>query len=242
MKRSIRNILLAVISITCYGNAYAQGGGPPMLTDDPATLNKHQFEINTSVNSQVTKEVQLAVPYVDANYGVNDNFQLKIEMPYQVTIDQQDHSSGKFVDPLFGVKYHFVKEEKYFLSATTYPQFTITGTQKGFLLPLLLSKTIGKFVIGEELGYLFVEKDSSSLINGNLLSYKLSKRWELMGEFFLQKSYHPTIATTGFMNYGCRYTINKTFTFIGSMGTQVITPANQERQYYFSFIGIQSDF
>jgi hypothetical protein len=107
---------------------------------------------------------------------------------------------------------------------------------------LLLAKTIGKFVIGEEAGYLFVEKDSSSLLNGNLLSYKATNKLEIMGEFFVQKSFHPTIATIGFMNYGCRYTFNKTFTLLASMGTQVITPANQQRQYFFSFIGIQSDF
>jgi hypothetical protein len=242
MKQQLRNIPLAIICLLAFTNAYAQGGGPPMLTDDPATLDKGTFEINTSINSQITKEVQLAVPYVDANYGVNNNLQLKVEMPYQITIDEQKHSSGKFIDPLFGVKYHFVSEDKYFLSATTYPQVTVTGTQKGFLLPLLLVKTIGKFVIGEEVGYSFIEKDSGSLINGNLLSYKASKKWEIMGEFFLQKSIHPTIATAGFMNYGCRYTFNKTFTFLGSIGTQVITPANQERQYFFSFIGLQTDF
>jgi hypothetical protein len=242
MQYYLRNIFIAITCILFTNAAIAQGGGPPMLTDDPATLQKRIFEINTSINTQITNEVQLAVPYVDANYGVTNNVQLKIEMPYQITIDQQKHSSGKFIDPLFGVKIHFVSEDKYFLSASTYPQATISGTEKGFLVPLLLAKTIGKFVIGEEVGYSFLEKDSSSFVNGNLLSYKASKRLELMGEFFLQTSIHPTIATEGFMNYGCRYTFNKTFTFIGSVGTQVITPSNQERQYFFSFIGLQTDF
>jgi len=242
MKRATIKFYLLISCIFSFSNCYAQGGGPPMLTDDPATLNKHQFEINTSINSQITKEVQLAVPYVDANYGINNDIQLKVEAPYLITYDQQKNSIGKFVDPLFGVKCHFVHEEKYFLSVSTYPQFTVTGTQKEFLVPLLLAKTIGKFTLGEEVGYLFVEKDSSSLLNGNLLSYHPTKRVELMAEFFWQKSFHPTIATVGFMNYGCRYTFNKTFTFIGSVGTQVITPSNQERQYFFSFIGIQRDY
>ena len=108
MQRPLRNIFLAIICILFFTNAQAQGGGPPMLTDDPATLDKGTFEINTSINSQITNVVQLAVPYVDANYGVNNNLQLKVEMPYQVTIDKQKHSSGQFIDPLFGVKYHFV--------------------------------------------------------------------------------------------------------------------------------------
>jgi hypothetical protein len=242
MNKILSNILLPLIFILSFITGYAQGGGPPMLTDDPATLDKGKFEINTSINSQITKDVQLAVPYIDANYGVTNNFQVKIEMPDLITIDEQKRTSQKFGDPLFGIKYHFINEDKYFVSATTYPQVTITGDQKGLLLPLLLAKTIGRFVIGEEVGYLFVEKDSSSLLNGNLLSYKLSDKLEVMGEFFIQKSYRPTTATIAFMNYGCRYTFNKTFTFLGSVGTQVITPTDQEKQYFFSFIGIQSDF
>lgn len=238
----LRKIFIAIICILSFTTARAQGGGPPMLTDDPATLVKKTFEINTSINTQVTNNVQVAIPYVDANYGITNNIQVKIEMPYLVTFNAPKQSFGKFTDPLIGVKIHFVSEDNYFLSASTYPQATITGTQKGFLLPLLLAKTIGKLVIGEEVGYLFVEKDSSSLFNGNLLSYQVTKRLEIMGEFFIQTSIHPTVATVGFMNYGCRYTFNKTFTFLGSVGTQVITPANQQRQYFFSFIGLQTDF
>jgi len=242
MKSRLRGILLAIICIMYFNNIQAQGGGPPMLTDDPGTLNAGTWEINTSINSQVTKDVQLAVPYVDANYGVNNNLQVKMEMPYLLTIDQQKHSSGKFGDPLIGIKYRFINDDTNFLSTTIYPQVTVTGSQKGVLLPLLLEKTIGRFIIGEEIGYSFAEKDSNTLINGNLLEYRISGKFEVMGEFFVQKSFSSTIATEGFMNYGCRYEINKTFTFLGSLGTQVITPANTQRQYFFSYIGMQSDF
>jgi hypothetical protein len=139
----------------------AQGGGPPMLTDDPGTLNAGKWEINTSVNSEITKEVQLSVPYIDANYGLKNNLQLKVEVPYLVTIDEQKHVSGALAAPLFGVKYRFMNEAKKFLSITTYPQITFTGNQKEILLPFLFAKTIGRFVIGEEIGYMFIEKDSN---------------------------------------------------------------------------------
>jgi hypothetical protein len=235
-------ILLVISCLLYINNGYAQGGGPPMLTDDPGTVDAGKWEINTSVNTQITNDVQLAVPYVDANYGIAEGLHVKIEMPYLITIDHQKHSFGKLGDPLIGIKYRFINEDKHFLSAGVYPQATITGDQKGFLLPLLLAKTIGKFVIGEEIGYSYVEKDSNTILIGALLSYKLSHRLEVMGELFIQKSYTPSVATQGFMNYGCRYTINKTFTFLGSLGTQVITPVNTQKQYFFSYVGIQSSF
>jgi hypothetical protein len=213
-----------------------------MLTDDPGTVDPGKWEINTAINTQITNDVQLAVPYVDANYGIVEGLQVKVEAPYLITIDHQKHSSERLGDPLIGIKYRFINEDKHFIAATIYPQVTITGDQKGFLVPLLVAKTIGKFVIGEEIGYSYVEKDSNNILIGSLLSYQLSHRLELLGEIFIQKSYTPSIATQGFMNYGCRYTINKTFTFLGSFGTQVITPVDQQKQYFFSYIGIQSCF
>jgi hypothetical protein len=170
-------ILLAIICILCINNSYAQGGGPPMLTDDPGTVDAGKWEINTSINTQMTNDaIQLAVPYVDANYGIADGLHVKIETPYLITIDHQKHSSGKIADPLIGIKYRFMNEDKHFIAAGIYPQATITGDQKGFLFPLLLAKTIGKFVIGEEIGYSYVEKDSNNILIVILLSYKLSKK------------------------------------------------------------------
>jgi hypothetical protein len=240
--RSLKNILFVVICILLNNNLHAQGGGPPMLTDDPGTVELHKWEINTSFNTQITNETQLAIPYLDINYGLLKNLQLKIEDPYLINIDQNKQASGKVGDPLIGVKYNFINEDKHFLSASIYPQATVTGDQKGFLIPLLLAKTIDRFVIGEEIGYSYVEKDSNNLLLGTLLSYKISTKLEIMGEYFMQRSYTPSITTQGYMNYGCRYTINQKFTFLGSFGTQVLTPVNTQRQYFFSYIGVQSDF
>jgi hypothetical protein len=243
MKQSLFKIFLVIFCVLFLNDIYAQGGGPPMLTDDPATVDAGKWEINTSINSQLTKEeTQLSVPYIDANYGISKRAHIKIEFPYLITIDEQKHAIGEFENPLIGIKFHFIDESKNFVSVSTYPQATVTGSQKNFLLPLLMAKTIGRFVIGEEIGYLIVEKNSNNLLNGNLVSYKVSDKLEVIAEYFIQKGFSMPVATQGFMNYGCRYEINKTFTFLGSLGTQVVTPANEQRQYFFSFIGLQSDF
>jgi hypothetical protein len=234
-------VLLVITCMLCFNNSHAQGGGPPMLTDDPGTVNYHQWEINTSVNSSVTNNVQLAVPYIDANYGVTSHLQLKAEAPYLLTFDHS-HTSGNLGDVILGLKYQFINEDKkHFLSAGVYPQETITGDQKGLLFPLLLEKTIGNWMIGEDIGYFFSDKNNRSVINGNLVGYIVSDKLQVMGEYFLQH-YFNLSGTAGFINYGFRYALNGTFTFMGSFGTQIVTQVDQQRQYFISFLGIQSDF
>jgi hypothetical protein len=239
--QSLIRILLVTAFILCFNNSQAQGGGPPMLTDDPGTVNYHQWEINTSVNSSITNNVQLAVPYIDANYGVTSNLQLKAEAPYLLTFDHP-HTSGNLGDMILGIKYQFMSEDKkHFLSAGIYPQETVTGDQKGLLFPVLLEKTICKWMIGEDIGYFFSNRNNTSIINGNLVGYIVSDKLQVMGEYFLQHYFHPS-GTAGFMNYGFRYTLNKTFTLMGSFGTQVVTQPYEQKQYFISFLGVQSDF
>jgi hypothetical protein len=235
-------ILLFLLCLLHLNDIHAQSGGPPMITDDPGIVEVGKWEINTSINTSFTQNTQLAVPYLDVNYGAAKNLQLKIEDPYLVTIDANKHISGNIGDPLIGVKYQFINEDKYFISVATYPQATVTGDQKGILIPLLLEKTFGRFVIGEDIGYFYVQNDSNNIQAGTLLGYKVCDRFEVMGEYFIEKSYSPTIAITGLMNYGFRYRFNKTFTLLGSFGTQVVTPADKQRQYFFSYLGVQSSF
>jgi len=120
----LRKISLALIYILQFSKIQAQGGGPPMLTDDPGTRDVGHWEINTSVNSQLTKNSsKVAIPYVDANYGATSRVQLKIEAPFLITFGSQQHSFSKFGDPLLGVKYRFMDEDKHFISVSVYPQF-----------------------------------------------------------------------------------------------------------------------
>lgn len=236
-------IILFVMACLLYFNiSYAQGGGPPMITDDPGVVDIHKWEINTSVNLSIANETQLNAPYLDVNYGVAPNLQLKVESSYLFTFDKHHHSSGNIGEVITGIKFHFLKEDKSFISAGTYPQATLTGDQRGFLLPLLLEKTIGKFVIGEDMGIFLGEHNYRSFQNGILLGYQLSEKLQIMGEYFIEKRYRPATATAGYINYGFRYAFNKTFGLMGSFGKQVLTPAHSPEEYFISYLGIQSSF
>ena len=217
----------------------AQSGGPPMLTDDPGVVDLHKWEINSSITVTKDNQVQVGFPYMDVNYGILRNLQLKIESPYLFTFEKSGKVSGMPGDIMVGVKYHIIDEDESFISAGTYPQLTVRG-EKGFLLPLLLEKTFGKFLIGDAFGHFW--GDQNSFQNGFLLGYQIRKNTQLMGEYFFEMEYQLSKETSFFINFGFRHTITPVFTLMGSVGTQIKTPVGEQREYFISFLGIQSSF
>lgn len=237
----MRCVILLFVSIFYAGSLFAQGGGPPMITDDPDVVEFHKWEINSSFNLSISDPNQIAFPYLDVNYGIFRDVHLKIESGYIFSFHKSYSSSG-LGDVSVGLKYIFLHQEKSFLSLGIYPQATITGNEKGFLFPLLLQKKLGRFLVGEDIGISVGENNYQSWQNGFLLGYQVLDKLELMGEFFVEKEFKLIIATTGYMNYGFRYGINNTFTILGSFGRQIITPANDPQEYFISYLGIQSSF
>ena len=235
-------IILFIMAFTLYGNlCSAQGGGPPMITDDPGVVDLHKWELNTSFNLSISHPTQISFPYVDLNYGIVRNVHLKMETGYLFSFDK-NHTSSKLDQVSLGLKYNFLKEDKSFLSVGIYPQITITGDEKNLLFPLLLEKTIGKFVIGEDIGFSFGENNYQSFQNGILLGYQMNDKFEIMGEYFMEKNISPNKETSAYMNYGFRYYLNKNFSLLGSFGRQIITPPNEPQEYFISYIAIQSRF
>lgn len=213
-----------------------------MITDDPETPDKGHFEINTSVNSEITNQQQFSVPLLDMNYGANERTQLKVQIPYYITTTGENKKGiGTLGYPFIGVKYRFLDQEKDSISVSTYPQILVAGNQSELILPVEFQKTIGRFTIGEEIGYFFIESRSQNVLNGNLLGFNVSKKAEILVELYFDHNFNAA-HTDGYVNYGFRYIFNKTFTLLASCGTQIITPASEQKQYFFSFLGMQTVF
>jgi hypothetical protein len=231
-------IFLLSFCLLSYSKLQAQGGGPPMLTDDPGVVDLHRWEINTSINATIADNLQLAIPFFDVNYGVAPHLQLKAEAPYVLSFDHKQ-ISREFGEIAVGVKFQFLNDSKTFISAGTYPQYVLRG-DKGFLLPLLLEKAFGKFLIGEDIGFFFGEHNENNFQLGNLLGYQATDKLQLMAEYFIQKNYRTDAGTAGFINFGFRKILSKTFTIMGSSGTQVAAPPFTEQEHFFCFIGVQT--
>ena len=209
-----------------------------MLTDDPGHAGcRGGWEINTSLQSQITgHQNQFYLPYIDINYGANERTQLKAEAPYEVITDKYKNTSTQIGIPLLGIKYRFVDEGNHYMSISIYPQI-MPGPQGEYIVPFQFEKTIGKFTFGKEVGYLY-ENNSNNIVSGNLVGYKYADRLELLGEFYSEITLPKGLESD--LNFGFRYHLNKHFILIDSFGTELVAPANEQRQYFICYVGLQT--
>ena len=57
---------------------------------------------------------------------------------------------------------------------------------------------------------------------------------------YFDHNFNTTKGTDGFINCGFRYSFNKTFTLLASAGTQIISPASEQKQHFFFLGGLET--
>lgn len=206
--------------------------GPPLRTDDPATLRRGEWEVNLSHNIERTRnDCLMEAPLFDINYGLGDNDQWKIEFPVLfVDADSRDSHWG-IGDVLVGWRHRFFKEDTHLAMVSVYPQvLTPTGNARLGLgaerTQLLVPLEIGKhffddklFVYGEA-GYDFAFGDSSrdEIIYGLAAEWQATKKLQLLGEVggrIFPRGKEPDDV---FFNLGWRYELNDNAKFMASFG------------------------
>jgi len=213
-----------------------------MLTDDPGTPDLGHWEINTSINSEINRVNTFEVPLLDINYGFKNNVQLKFEMPYIITKAANVAASGIAGTPLFGVKFRFMDEDSQFVSISTYPQFGIpihTSDKSSFKLPIEFEKTLGNFVLGEEIGYTHETDGTHQYFAGTVIGLKLSNTFEVMGEVYVETSTAPVQMDETMINFGLRYNLSDKVILIASFGRDVQNRQIEDKNTFFSYSGLQ---
>ncbi len=117
-------IALCVATVLALQSQTARAqGGPPLLTDDPATPGNGHWEINTGFTFERSREsTLLETPRIDLNYGWGPRIQLKYEIPWVVLNPSGLPIRKGLGNSLFGVKWRFANEERRGVSISTYPQ------------------------------------------------------------------------------------------------------------------------
>lgn len=171
--------------------AFAQAG-PPMVTDDPGTPGDGHLEINFAALATRTSDGSTyELPLIDANYGLGDRIQLKLETPYEV--DTHDGRRGGVGSGLLGVKWRFVDNGEQGWNVSTYPQIGfdypgISATHNGladrgvsYFLPVEIQRNFGRIEFGAEGGRWF-RPQGDSWSGGIVLGTEVSDDWEIMVE------------------------------------------------------------
>ncbi|HNW75126.1 MAG TPA: hypothetical protein PKN44_15965 [Bacteroidales bacterium] len=217
----------------------AQGGGPPMLTTDPGTPGKNHWEINTSLNYHFSTPSNIQIPTTEIVYGIGNHYQVSVQLP-MLDVEWNKSHFTTFTQPQMGIKCQLSDEQKQSISVSVYPQIIIPiqkETHTQIFIPLEFEKTFKNFRVGEEIGYFILSP--TIIFNGTIVGYHFKNDLELMGEFYLSKLISQPQSTTGLLNFGVRKQLNHHLVMMSSMGTEIITPYHEERQYLFGLMGIQ---
>ena len=223
-----------------------------MLTDDPFTIDKSHWEINTGLVMQhTTDEAIYEAPLIDINYGLMQKLQLKYEIPLVIKHEHESTTIGGIGKSNFGIKWNFLEDEKTGIAIGIYPQLRLINSNQAvdrglvdkgteFFLPVSFQKTVDKHSFVLQLGRLFVMHDKGAWTYGLLYVREVSEAFELAAE--INGSAAPSLEEAeSFLNIGTRIKFSDTFKLLLSAGRNIIVHPDAENTF-IGYLGIQTSF
>jgi hypothetical protein len=174
-------VVLAIVADT----AFAEGGGPPMITDDTGTPGPGGWEINaaaTAVRTRAGSETEL--PLLDINYGIGERIQLKYEVPWTKVHEAGESTRSRLGDSLLGVKWRFYDAGEDHWRISTYPQIELSSAAEGktLLLPIELDRHFEAFDLTVEAGRERPAHEAGSWFAGAVVGRSLNEEVQLLAE------------------------------------------------------------
>lgn len=237
--------VFAAALVAAAGPARAQGG-PPLFTDDPGTPGPGNWEVNLAMTLDRTPlSSSWRTPLVDANYGWGERVQLKLEIPWVVVSDEAA-TRGGVGNPLFGVKWRFLDEERSGVAVSTYPQvgFNVSSLsvnrglvdrETTFLLPVSAVKTVGPVAVNVEVGRLFENGGGGEWVWGAALGHAFASL-EALAEVFGSRGDDADSRRAG-VNLGARVPVSASSTLLVSGGWSLSSPDGLRHAY--AYVGLQ---
>lgn len=238
-------VLTAVFSLAAAAPVRAQGG-PPLLTDDPGTPGAGRWEVNIAFTlDRTSASREIGAPLVDANYGWGERLQLKLEIPWIVEDEDVEGRRSGLGNPLLGVKWRFLDEDKAGVAVSTYPQlgFNLVSSsadkelvERGtsFLLPVSAVKRVGPVSLDVEAGHLF-RKGGGFWVWGVAVGRALGKT-EVLAELF-GASGREAANRQMVVNLGGRFRLGEHATLLLSAGGSVYD--GEGPHHVVAYVGLQ---
>lgn len=229
-------------------------GGPPMITDDPGTPGDGHWEINVAaLSNRTASETTYQMPLIDANYGVGDRIQLKLEMPWLYQDEADGASLTGAGNGLAGVKWRFYDAGDNGWQISTYPQVEfnlphsasarkgMTDNGTSYLLPLEFVHGFEDFDINFELGRWFRPySQSDSWIAGFVVTHEVKKGFELIAELHDETAVHRSQDEL-ILNFGARWDFSERYTLLLSAGRDLHNTWS-EKNTLMTYAGLQMRF
>jgi hypothetical protein len=216
-------------------------GGPPLITDDPYTVERGHFEVNVAFTAERTPEARtFETPLFDINYGLTERVQLKYEAGPLIVDERDEGPRGTFSNSLVGLKWNFLDEDRYGVAMTFYPQVEFNnpglnaadrglvddGTQ--VLLPIEIAHRFGRLSVGGEVGYNVIQYEDDEWKYGIAAGYAVNDRLQLLAEVAgtVDQDFHRPVPI---LQLGFRYELQEHMTLLFAAGRCLrASPADDE--------------
>lgn len=236
--------------------------GPPLITDDPETLPKGRFELNTAYTLNLSdrsaasggRAWEQEAPIFDLNYGLLEGVQLKFEVPFAVS-DPADGSDARagIGDLSLGVKLRLVGEADAPLSVSIYPAvgLPLGSSSRGLGAgrpSLTLPVQIGRHFLDDRL-FLYADfgyqdrlgsGESDQWFAGLAAEYLVSDGVVLCGELRHEFGVRE-LPEDSLFNVGFKWTLTESAAVIGSAGRS-FDPRPDAGSALLVYFGIQWSF
>lgn len=241
--------LITTLVFFCFSMQVRGQGGPPMLTDDPGTVDKGHFEINSGIVAEHTySESSFEFPFIDVNYGVSSHQHINVEVPLVSRYVKGDGTLRGVGKLGIGTKFRFADQDKLGIDISTHPaaSFVLSNSavHKGvveagseFFIPIEFQKSFSKNIMGIELGRLISTKFQNLWTYGLLYAREfnphINAAIEINGNTGSKLS-----ETTLFLNIGARMAIAQRLKILLSGGKSIVIPKGNEN-IYIGYLALQ---
>lgn len=222
-------------------------GGPPLMTDDPGTPGRNNWEINLGCTANRQRgNNDYETPILDINYGWGNRVQLKYEMPFVFSSTGNGSLLSGPGDSKFGVKIRFFEDNNLDLNISTYPQVEVNNTSISvrrnlvfqgplFLLPLEVTKKVGPVEVDLEVGRWFTQQRNYR-ISGLAFGHQATKRLEVLAEVYSDGD--STGERDNTFDFGGRYRLNRNALLLFMAGRSFSPPSSGQSQL-IGYFGMQ---
>lgn len=238
-----------IIILFCFCMQAHGQGGPPMITDDPGTVDKYNFEINTGITAEHTASESLyEFPFIDINYGISARQHINFEVPLVSKYAKGFQTQRGIGKVGIGTKYRFVDQDNAGFDISTHPAVSFvlsnSAVDKGIIdggtelfIPVEFQKKINKNILGMELGRLINSQSPGLWTYGMLYAREFNS--QINAAFELNGNTGSALnETTLFLNLGARMKMNKRFTLLFSGGRSIAVPEGT-KSIYVGYLALQ---
>jgi hypothetical protein len=238
-----------IVILFCFCMQAHGQGGPPMITDDPGTVDKQHFEINTGITAEHTaSQSSYEFPFIDINYGISNRQHINFEIPFVSKYGKGAETQRGMGKVGIGTKFRFVDRHNAGFDISTHPAvfFVLSNdaVDKGVIdggtelfIPLEFQKKINKNILGMEIGRLINSGGRGLWTYGMLYAREFNSQFN--AAFEINGNTGAAInETTLFLNLGARMRMTKRFTILFSGGRSIAVPEGA-KDIYIGYLALQ---